>query len=140
MQTRMTAALIGLLLIAGAVFVLNDIAQTHFLYWRLWWFDIMMHFLGGVAVGGLTVWLALRVRPLISPKALALLTLASILVIGVGWEVFEYATGMFDGVDNIVGDTVLDIIMDIIGAFTMYACALAFRRSHTALPDNTETL
>lgn len=107
--------LLGILILSGIIFVLQDIALAEFLYWRWWWFDILMHFLGGVLVGAL----ALFVSDLF--KTPFTLTFVIFLVgIGVGWEVFERMFGLY----NAIGyweDTILDLIMDTIGALIVYA-------------------
>ncbi len=121
MQKRMTGLSIGLLFLAGAVFVLHDVATEYFFYWRFWWYDIMMHFLGGAVVGGLAAWLVIRLMPHISTRRLLGIVLSAVIVVGVGWEVFEYIVGIYANEQSTIGDTTLDIIMDTVGAFCAYA-------------------
>lgn len=128
MQIRMTALLVSLLVLAAVLFILNEYAQVHFLYWRLWWYDIMMHFLGGVVVGGLAAALLVRLMPSLSWRAMLGGVVVSILAVGIGWEIFEYAAGMFAGVDNIVGDTLLDLVMDTLGALSAYGVVMSVAR------------
>lgn len=42
-------------------------------------------------------------------------TVLFVLVIGAGWEVFEYVNGFFIGEVNVVADTALDLVMDVVG-------------------------
>lgn len=117
MQTGTTRTLIGLLILAGALFILNEVAVERFLYWRFWWYDIMMHLLGGVVIGGIAAWMQLRLFPAASSRTTVITVLASIVVVGVGWEIFEYLIDpTYAEQANIVFDTVLDLIMDMLGA------------------------
>ena len=102
--------------LAAVVFILNDLAGTYYLYFFYWWYDVMMHFLGGVVIGGLAAWGVHRFMPETSLKKLIVATLISIAVVGIGWEVFEYATGQYIGQRSIVMDTTIDLIMDTLGA------------------------
>lgn len=85
-------------------------------YSLLWWFDIPMHYLGGL-------WLALAVAYFFPPKEGSLKsilgTIAGVLFFAIAWEVFEYfvdeniARNGFD-----IHDTLSDICFDLAGAFT----------------------
>lgn len=128
--------LIGLLILAGAIFVLNEIAVERYLYWYFWWYDIMMHFLGGVVIGGIAVWMQLRFFPLASPRAIVLTVLASIVLVGTGWEIFEYFIDpTYAQQADIVFDTALDLIMDTLGALVaaLTITTIGRRRSPDAL-------
>lgn len=140
MQKRMTATLIGLLVLAGVVFVLNNIAQTYYLYWVYWWYDIMMHFLGGVLIGAIGVWGAFRIHPAMPQVHVLLVTLATIGVVGIGWEVFEYMNGFYIGEKAIVFDTILDLIMDTLGALIAFVILTPFLRGtqRTTSPQSLE--
>jgi len=101
--------------LSGIIWGLDYYANLHFLYWKLPWFDVMMHFLGGVLVAVLTLFV-LRVRGVVDWKRIVVTVLLSLLVVGVAWEVFEYAMGVMDAsLDGYVLDTTTDLIMDIFG-------------------------
>ncbi len=103
--------------------ILNKVALNFFLYWKWWWFDIMMHFLGGLWVGGATLWVYYfsgYFRANQNKKILLWLSIISVVVIGVGWEVFEFVTAIEIFSDGYVGDTILDLIMDTTGAVVAY--------------------
>lgn len=132
MQTGTTRTLIGLLILAGAVFILNEVAVENFLYWRFWWYDIMMHFLGGVVIGGIAIWMLLRFRPDSSRRVVVVNVLTSILLVGIGWEIFEYIIDpTYAEQANIVFDTGLDLVMDTIGAFVATSLILHIGRPRT---------
>jgi len=78
----------------------------------------MMHFLGGLFVGLSTLWffftsgyvqLNQRVRNVI------LVAGVSIVLVGIGWEIFEIVAGV-PREDNFIIDTVVDLTMDALGA------------------------
>ena len=134
MQTGTKRTLIGLLILAGTLFVLNEFAVERYLYWHFWWYDIMMHFLGGVVIGGMAVWMHLRFVRSAPLRSIVLTVLASILLIGIGWEMFEYIIDpTYAQQANIVGDTILDLIMDTIGA--LVAAAIITTIGRRRLPD-----
>jgi len=99
--------------------ILHLTAYVFFWYWTLWWFDILMHFLGGVWVGLSALWFfylsGYVVRPKTDFKTMFLFVLASIIAIGVLWEIFEFAVGAYDKA-NYALDTTIDLTMDIIGS------------------------
>ena len=118
MQTGTIRTLIGLLILAGVVFVLHTRGMEQHLYWYFWWYDIMMHFLCGFCVGGVFAWITFRAKPDVSRRNLIIVILVAIAIIGVGWEIFEYLTDQYVGQANIVVDTIKDLINDTLGALT----------------------
>ncbi len=89
-------------------------ALTNYLFWRYVWFDVPMHFLGGATVGVFLVGLLLHFRPR--------LYLLGVVLVSLGWEVFEYLSG-FPRESNFVFDTTLDLLMDALGATLVYVVA-----------------
>lgn len=98
------------------VAVLQQWAVADFLYWRFEWFDIVMHYLGGLTIGVFFIALLKRFRPW--------LFLFLFVTVAVGWEVFEYVVGL-PREANYVFDTALDFLMDTLGAGTAYTLAQA---------------
>ena len=90
-------------------------------YSQLWWFDILMHFLGGFWVGITALWFThqyiLRRAP--TPRSALFITLISITVVATLWEFFELWAGV-----PIVGDykkdTALDLSTGVFGALAGY--------------------
>lgn len=83
---------------------------SHDYLWRILWFSAVAHFLGGVWVALSAVW-AQNVLGL--PRNLVGTTAAAF-VVGILWEVFEFATGTTDfPIDTV--DTIVDLCMDVIG-------------------------
>lgn len=116
---------LGLAALSAAIFILNEIAAVNHLYWVYWWYDIMMHFLGGFLIGGLSAWGARRFDETMTFSRVVVVVLVAVALVGVGWEVFEYLTGQYAGQPGIVADTILDLVMDVLGA--LFAVVL-FRR------------
>ncbi|KND46986.1 MAG: putative membrane protein (4 TMH) [Parcubacteria bacterium C7867-004] len=107
--------LIATLLVAAVVGVLEQWAITDFLYWRYTWFDIVMHFLGGLTIGlALVALIGSRFRPV--------WFLVLMIAVAVGWEVFEALVGI-PREANFKLDTALDLLMDTLGALLAYGIA-----------------
>lgn len=100
-------------------------ALQFYLYWRLWWFDILTHFLGGFWVSMSFLWLFFQfgfANIMKNGKNNNLkVALLSSFAVGIAWEVFEYYFGItFIGAPGYAFDTVKDISFDIIGGFAAY--------------------
>ncbi len=105
--------------LAGLIFFIaaaNFIANKFHWYSAIWYFDIFMHFLGGLWLGGLFLWLLWPVQ--LSTKTVAKV-LAGVVLVGIGWEIFELmfvnyvAQNSFD-----VVDTTMDLVLDILGGLS----------------------
>ena len=107
--------LLGILGLSLLMLILQLIALEEFLYWRWWWFDLLMHFLGGVLIGGIALVVSDVWK---TPKAITFIVL--LILIGVGWEVFERFFGLYKEAGYLL-DTFIDLIMDTIGAFVVYS-------------------
>jgi len=113
--------------------LLHYAALTFFFYWQIWWFDIVMHFLGGLAVGLLTCWAAIVLHEVlgitISKKALLLSVMLGIVLVAGSWEIFEYYYKLYSTFAY-KADTSLDVIMGIVGAAGgyVYGARLMFPR------------
>ena len=104
--------------------VLNIWALNNFWYWVYWWFDILMHFLGGLWVGVMAIWVyylsGLLGKPLITKKNVLILSFVSVLVVGIGWEVFEIFIKETINEPGFIIDTLGDLLFDLLGAFVAY--------------------
>lgn len=76
----------------------------------------MMHILGGAVVGGLCAAIYVRVYRPISVRKVFLVSILAAGCIGIGWEFFEW---YFDLIytTHYVFDTVVDLLMDLVGGF-----------------------
>ena len=107
--------LIAALIFATALAVLERFAVADFLYWHYVWFDTIMHFLGGLAIGTFVAALLTHFRPVRYVLGVALLS--------VGWEVFEFYFAHTVHARNFYFDTSVDLLMDALGGIAAYALA-----------------
>jgi hypothetical protein len=106
--------------------VLHYIALVNFLYWNIDWFDILMHFLGGVTMGLLALFVFFTsgyfktFATLRKNRLLVLFVLISFTaVIGLGWELWEIFSGFSHVLTDQI-DTIIDLFMDLLGAFSVF--------------------
>ena len=109
-----TAWFIAALISAVSVAVMQQLALANNLYWRFVWFDLPVHFLGGLTIAILTIAFLMRRRVGVYVGVL--------LAIFIGWEVFEVLIGSPQEA-NYFFDTSLDILMDTLGAVLAYVVA-----------------
>ncbi len=93
-------------------------------YFRFWWWDSLLHFTSGIAlgfVGFLIIYSLYQNGPLKSnPGIVALFSFCFALSLGALWEIFEFAMDSFFGLNmqkSGLVDTMWDLIMDALGAF-----------------------
>lgn len=106
--------LIAALILSAVLAFLNLWALTEYLYWHYVWFDVLMHFLGGLAIGTFLAGFLFTFRPW--------LFLFLSIVLFVAWEVFEYIFGL-PRKENYIFDTTFDLLMDTFGALIVYIIA-----------------
>lgn len=107
-----------ILLVGIVVLGLHLLALKFFLYWTTDWFDILMHFLGGLLVGLTMITFMRRIHKegeYINNKLLVASVVLAVLVIGLTWELWELFVGLSDAIKD-KKDSILDVIMDMIGA------------------------
>lgn len=104
------------------IYFLNYIALKFHWYYSIVWFDMLMHFLGGVWVAFILLW----VFPIkILSKSYFLKLILGILFVGVSWEVFEImfnniiAGNPFDIIDT-MSDLFFDMLGGILASFYFY--------------------
>lgn len=105
---------------AGALFALITAGQTlghtgPALYETFWWFDLLMHFMGGLLISVVFGWFCIARNKKLSKETLLLVWITAF-VIGVAWEIGQYVIYQADMYPLV--DTVSDVIMDMLGAGT----------------------
>jgi hypothetical protein len=110
----------GLIFILG---VLHWAASMFYLYWTHAWFDNFMHFLGGLSLGLLALWVFYASGlfsvsvPSLSQALIA--SVATVMLIGIGWEVFEYVFDLTQATEELYYmDVIHDLVADALGAMT----------------------
>jgi hypothetical protein len=118
---------------------LHTVATVRFWYWTYPWFDIPMHFLGGILAALTFIWLWRKYFPNFSPKGAEqisslggsenlfalLLILSFVALVGVLWEFAEFLFDVFisaGGYARVVQqdavDTLTDLLFDLLGGLT----------------------
>lgn len=115
-----------ILALSVVVAVLHKIALVLFLYWTVSWFDILMHFLGGLLIGLISIFIFFILRFVSIPKNhilnVFIITVGSVLIVGLVWELWEVFVGLTNVLKDQV-DTAIDIVMDLIGASAAFLYA-----------------
>ncbi len=112
---------IGVFSILFALF--HKTALVLSLYWTTAWADIIMHGFGGFLGALLVLYVLQKIG--IMPQSLSrkvlvfLFTVVAVIAVGAIWELWEIFVGFTDPFTDL-GDTILDLIMDTIGAITGY--------------------
>jgi glycopeptide antibiotics resistance protein len=100
-----------------AVVILHWVASFEGFYWSVGWYDIMMHFLGGLWTLFFALWAvhteyATKLVKYVSIKNLILF----VLVVGLLWEAHEIILRFADpSHPDYMFDTIMDLIMDTLG-------------------------
>lgn len=110
-----------LVLVTG---VLHIIGSINHLYWNSFWFDGLVHFMGGTSVGMLSVWFLFQSGffeiSVPSKREVFFYAIVCTVLIGIGWEVFEFAYGIAGPVGGKYSlDTYHDLLFDFLGGIVV---------------------
>jgi VanZ family protein len=107
--------LVRLLILVFSIFVLNYLAMEFHWYSSVWYFDMSMHFLGGLWLGLISIYLfSLENTSFHSILKIFFM----VLFIGIGWEIFEILIDKFITQNSFnFADTISDLFFDFIGGF-----------------------
>lgn len=109
-------------LLLAIIATLNFYAYQFHWYWKFWWFDMIMHTLGGIWVGSFSLWYCFFRKDSAEETLLPLkihifyISLATAFIVGAGWELFEFSVDTFITLsrhDPI--DTASDLFFDVVG-------------------------
>lgn len=113
-----------ILILSLSIAILHYIATIFSLYWTIPWLDIPMHLLGGFIIALISIYALSKIGWFEINKSNTFISLAAVLaltlIVGLTWELWELFAGFSDRLVDL-GDTILDIVMDIIGAISAYA-------------------
>ena len=112
--------------------VLHAMGVYLYFYWIFTWFDVLMHFLGGLTGGLIVVWSLVEMsifdkyHP--TPKELVVVVVTSVLIVALAWEVFEYVYDIIEetSTKDYIRDTVEDIFLGTLGALLVGLFARRF--------------
>ncbi len=107
------------LLILG-IFFFNLLAGYLHLYFLIWWLDIPVHMLGGAWVALTTLVVYFRSQYIKrkdhNPLFVVMCAVSSTLVIGLGWEVYEFVVDRAMDINALqLSDTLKDLCDDLVG-------------------------
>lgn len=107
--------LLILFLLVSLLAFLNFYAGQYFWYWKFWWFDLIMHFSGGVSIALLVFYLhkIFELKEKININSLIFFITITIAIL---WEIMEFLidANLFGG--NYFFDTLTDVFIALIGA------------------------
>lgn len=129
MKLSRTTSLAFIVFLALLVAVLQSVAFSFFFYWTLWWYDILMHGLGGFLIGSIAAWAyVFELKRHVGVNRF-LWIVGVTLAVGVLWEIFEYTVGfrVYDSLyEPYVVDTLNDMGMDTAGALLAFLMVRRF--------------
>ena len=103
--------LFGILIVMG---ILHFFGIYYYLYWRLDWFDMPVHFLGGFWFGSVALLLFFRNHNKIS--LFCMIGIVISLGVGILWELFELKFGITSlASSGYAANTASDLFFDMIG-------------------------
>lgn len=126
-------------LLIAAILAVHGFASVIGWYSDIWWFDEVMHWSGGFAMGMLGSWCFLRAARSISCPLLVRFgwVIGFVALIGIGWEWFEFVCdrvlpSVIDGyqlAQPSLSDTMSDLFLDLFGGVMGYFFARRYGRS-----------
>lgn len=98
------------------------IALSFSWYWRIWWFDMPMHFAGGLWIGLSVLWIVFLSERFIHTLPQNTLNtffigILSVCAVAIAWEIFEYIVYILfpHGSPYDIFDTMSDIFLGLMG-------------------------
>jgi hypothetical protein len=121
----MPQAIVWIFLASSSLFAaVHNFALATSLYWYYWWFDVLMHFWGGILVViGVYALCSLKHIPL-RPTSLIIFT--TLVIVMILWEIFEWRIGLFNPQYGLF-DTIKDLLVGLSGGLVGYFAALRLK-------------
>ncbi|MEX2029154.1 MAG: hypothetical protein WD963_01585 [Candidatus Paceibacterota bacterium] len=95
------------------IFLAHLLAEQFYWYYSIAWFDMFMHFLGGVWLGLFFFYVFSRNKQIV-PSFFKIIFF--VLMVGILWEVFQFFTKNYIGRDPFdIIDTLSDVFFDLLG-------------------------
>ncbi|MCC7004314.1 hypothetical protein IT397_00110 [Candidatus Nomurabacteria bacterium] len=106
------------------VAVFHIIGINFNIYYILSWYDIFMHIFGGLTISFIFCFFYLNYykKEPVDDEKIFILAVACVLIVGIGWEIFEFGTGLTGTTLYDAVDTAKDFLDDFLGAIlgTLY--------------------
>lgn len=107
--------------------ILHLTATDRLYYWNIWWFDLVMHFLGGFWIAAAVFWKSEWLK--LPFKLTFASVIGTVVLVGGLWEVWEYWAGLTFASKSVYHlDLSLDLLMDTIGGVAAYALCIRRKR------------
>jgi len=122
------ASLVGLALLA----VIHLTAESFYLYWIIWWLDYASHFIGGLSLGFLLLYIFYEssfFKGKISLSKAIFISFILAVIVGITWEIFEYANGLTQSTEKYSLDVAHDLLADALGTILALLIARRFLKS-----------
>jgi len=123
-------------LILVVIAALHSAALTNYYYWIYSWFDLLVHFLGGVWVSVTALWLyffsGLFSNPKISKMTVFWLSILAVLLSSLLWEIYEVGLWRHLSEPNFLTDTIGDTLAALAGSYVVF---ISFSNSYENLTD-----
>lgn len=111
-----------LVVLLVVIAIVNGFAEVYHWYWTMRWFDMPMHFAGGVWLAGFGTWWQYSKQGVPVQRFLPLFAVCIIYALSIGllWEAYEAVVSFFTvGHMNAMPDTLSDLLFDILGGTTV---------------------
>lgn len=118
MLSARLVALLFLLVLSGSFALLQYIALSDFLYWKIWYFDNIMHLIGGALLGAIAATLSLYTPHSGMARHPFVTLLVIVILVSFGWEAIKFFSGGL--LPGYTVDTLTDLAMDALGALIVY--------------------
>lgn len=130
LQKLKTRILYRAALAAVGTFIFNTLGVWISLYGILWWYDIPMHFFGGLFTGLLVLHFLLGYKKTryLPTHRIIFISLVLVCVIGLMWEGYEIVFDIVAGRRHFFLDSLSDIFFDMAGAVEAAFIYLRHRR------------
>jgi|SRR3989338_3468528 len=123
-----------LVLLMFFIFLVDFLAKYFYWYSLIWYFDMIMHFLGGLWVGMFFIYVLSMKKPLTYGSSSFFRIILCTLIIGILWEIFEFFTYNYIGQNSFdISDTLADIFFDLAGgvlAIMYFGRSIMFERGN----------
>ncbi len=121
MVQRITIIFVALATVFALVHVF---AVATSLYWYYWWFDIVMHFCGGILLGlGIHSFSTFSWSPV---KVTTRNVFSILVLVTVSWEIFERLNGLYNSV-GYIADMTQDLCLGIGGGLLAHLVLRTYR-------------
>ncbi len=107
--------------LAVLLLVLHEAGIVFYFYWLYWWYDVLVHWVAGLTAGFSTYWVLwcsgwFFSRQVARLELVMALVVTPMLIVAVGWEVFEYVYNIADPLEGYALDVTNDIVLGCCGA------------------------